>query len=405
MNKPAYFYGYRIVVAAFIIQAVGIGIVSAFGIFFQPLLADFEWPRAVLSLAQSLALLTSGFLCILVGRLNDRFGPRVVMSFGAVFLGLGIILMSTLGHLWQLFLFYSVIFGIGLSTVEITPLSATTRWFVRKRGVMTGIVKVGTGTGQVIIPLTASLLIVSYGWQTSYVVIGSVATVLLMFAAQFLRRDPAQMKLVADGGSRLQTQNNKAVETGFYIRDALRNRQFWVVCFTFLATMFCLLTIIVHIVPHAIDIGISSAAAAGILSTIGGTSIVGRLLTGAAIDRIGNKMAMIICLSLLILTLLWLQLAQELWMLYLFTVVYGLSHGGLYTVVSPIVAEYFGTRSHGALFGIVFCCSMIGGAIGPVITGYIFDITGSYNLAFWICPAMSTLALALISTLRKPKKA
>ena len=324
------------------------------------------------------------------------------MSFGACFLGLGILLMSTVSHMWQLFLFYSVMFGIGLSTIEITPLSATTRWFARKRGVMTGMVKVGTGTGQVIIPLAASLLITSYGWRTSYVVIGAVAAVLLMFAAQFLRRDPAQMGLVADGRGESQEQKGGPAETGFQVREALRTRQFWVVCFTFLATMFCLLTIMVHIVPHAIDIGISSAAAAGILSTIGGVSIAGRLLVGAAIDRIGNRMTIIICLILLILALLWLQMAKELWMFYLFTMVYGLSHGGLYTVVSPIVAEYFGTRSHGALFGIVFCCSMVGGAIGPVIAGYIFDVTGSYSLAFWIIPAMGALALLSISTLRKP---
>ncbi len=401
MKRLTYFYGYNIVTAGFGIQAVGIGILITFGVFFKPLLVDFEWSRATLSGAQSLAMLVSGILGILIGRLSDRLGPRMVMSVAAFFLGLGLLLMSGLNHVWQLFFFYSVIFGIGLSAVDIIPLSTTARWFIRRRGIMTGIVKVGTGAGQRVIPLVASLLIAGYGWRISYVIIGAAAMVLLIFIGQLLRRDPAQMGLLPDGNKELQTQSSRLTETDFYIREALRTWQFWTICFTFLATMFGLLMIMVHIVPHVTDIGISSTTAAGILSAIGGISMVGRLVTGIAIDRIGNRLSMIICLILLILALLWLQLAGELWMFYLFAVVYGFGHGGLFTVISPIVAEYFGIRSHGVLFGIVFCSAMVGGAIGPVIAGHIFDTTGSYSLAFWISTSVGALALVLILTLRK----
>lgn len=404
MKRLTYFYGYNIVTAGFGIQAVGWGVTIAFGVFFTPLLVDFEWSRTTLSGAQSLALFISGLLSILIGRLSDRFGPRMVMSVGAFFFGLGLLLMSGLNHIWQLFLFYGVIFGIGLSVVDVISLSITARWFVRRRGIMTGIVKVGTGAGQLVIPLVASLLIAGYGWQISYVIIGAAAMVLLMFIGQFLRRDPTQMGLLPDGNNELQTQGPNLAETGFYTHEALRTRQFWTICFAFLTTMFCLLMIMVHVVPHAIDIGISSATAAGILSTIGGISMLGRFITGVAIDRIGNRLSMIICLILLILALLWLQLAGELWMLYLFAIVYGFSHGGLYTVISPIVAEYFGIRSHGVIFGIVVFSSMVGGAIGPVIAGNIFDTTGSYGLAFWICTSVSALALVIILTLKKPGK-
>jgi len=403
MKRLTYFYGYNIVTAGFGIQAIGIGILISFGVFFKPLLVDFEWSRATLSGAQSLAMLVSGILGILIGRLSDRLGPRMVMSVATFFLGLGLLLMSGLNHVWQLFLFYSVIFGIGLSAIDIIPLSTTARWFIRRRGIMTGIVKVGTGAGQLVIPLVASLLIAGYGWRISYVIIGAAAMVMLIFIGQLLRRDPAQMGLLPDGNKELQTQSSKLTETDFYIREALRTWQFWTICFTFLATMFCLLMIMVHIVPHVTDIGISSTTAAGILSAIGGISMVGRFVTGVAIDRIGNRLSMIICLILLILALLWLQLAGELWMFYLFAVVYGFGHGGLFTVISPIVAEYFGIRSHGVLFGIVFCSAMVGGAIGPVIAGHIFDTTGSYSLALWICTSVGALALVLILTLRKTR--
>ena len=403
MKRPKYFYGYNIVASGFGIQAVGIGTFIAFGVFFKPLLADFGWSRATLSGAQSLALLIAGFLGILVGRLNDRFGPRVVMTVAGFFFGLGLLLMSGLNNVWQLYLFYGVVVGIGLSSIDIIPLSTTARWFVRRRGMMTGIAKVGTGTGQFVIPLVASILIAAYGWRTSYIIIGAIAMVLLISIGQLLRRDPTRMGLLPDGDRESQTESSKPAETGFYLHEALRTRQFWTICLAYLATMFCLLIIMVHIVPHATDIGISSTTAAGILSAIGGISMAGRFITGIAIDRIGNRLSMIICFILLISALMWMQLARELWMLYLFAVVYGFGHGGLFTVISPIVAEYFGLRSHGALFGIVFFSSMVGGAIGPVIAGHIFDTTGSYSLAFWVCTAVGALALGLVLSLRKTR--
>lgn len=403
MKRPKYFYGYNIVASGFGIQAVGIGIFVAFGVFFKPLLADFGWSRATLSGAQSLALLIAGFLGILVGRLNDRFGPRIVMTVAGFFFGLGLLLMSGLNNVWQLYLFYGVVVGIGLSSIDIIPLSTIARWFVRRRGMMTGVAKVGTGTGQFVIPLVASILIAAYGWRNSYVIIGAVAMVLLISIGQLLRRDPAGKGLLPDGDRESQTESSKPAETGFYLHEALRTRQFWTICLAYLATMFCLLIIMVHIVPHATDIGISSTTAAGILSAIGGISMAGRFVTGIAIDRIGNRRSMIICFVLLILALLWLQLAKELWMLSLFAVVYGFAHGGLFTVISPIVAEYFGLRMHGALFGIVFFSSMVGGAAGPVIAGHIFDTTQSYSLAFWICTAVAAIALGLILFLRQIK--
>ena len=399
MKRPKFFYGYTIAASGFGIRAIGIGTCVAFGVFFKPLLVDFGWSRATLSGAQSLAFFIAGSLGILVGRLNDRLGPRLMITIAGFFFGLGLLLMSGLNNIWQLYLFYGVAAGIGLSSFDVIALSTTARWFIRRRGMMTGVVKVGTGAGQLVIPLVASMLIAAYGWRNSYIVLGAMAMVLLISIGQLLRRDPAGMGLLPDGNRETQTESSEPIETGVYLHEAIRTRQFWTICLAYFATMFCLLIIMVHIVPHATDIGVSSTIAAGILSTIGGISMAGRFVIGIAIDRIGNKPSMIICLILLISALLWLELAGELWMLYLFAVVYGFGHGGLLTVISPIVAEYFGLRSHGALFGIVFFSSMVGGAVGPVIAGYIFDITGNYSLAFWICAAVGTIALGLILSL------
>ncbi|GAG40603.1 unnamed protein product [marine sediment metagenome] len=156
----------------------------------------------------------------------------------------------------------------------------------------------------------------------------------------------------------------------------------------------------VHIVPHAMDLEISPTNAASVLAAIGGVSIVGRLVMGGAGDRVGHKLAMTICFVILVVALFWLQFAKELWMLYLFVVIYAIGNGGIFTLISPMAAELFGMGSHGVIFGIVVFSSTIGGAVGPVMAGHIFDVSGSYRLAFLICVGVSVVGLILCLLLR-----
>lgn len=181
-------------------------------------------------------------------------------------------------------------------------------------------------------------------------------------------------------------------------------RQFWTLCFAEFAIFSCLLTIIVHIVPHSRDLGLSPTIAAGVLATIGGVSMLGRVTIGTVNDRIGGKRSFITCFIILICGLIWLQLSHKALMLFLFAILYGFAHGGFFTVMSPTVAELFGTGSHGLLFGIVLFSGTLGGAIGPLMAGRIFDLTGSYRLVFLILTAMAVFGFILITTLRLPKK-
>lgn len=399
MKKFSFFYGFWIIVSCAGIQAIGVGTYVSFGVFFKPLVAEFDWSRATLSGAHSLAFLISGLFGILVGRLCDRFGPRALMTGAGIFFGTSILLLSTINAPWQLYLFYSFLFGIGLSAVDVIPLNTTARWFVRQRGIMTGMVKMGTGFGQMVMPFIASLFIENFGWRRAYSIIGGMGMVLIVLIAQILRSDPAQMGLPPDA---IQTETTilRFGAREMTSSDAIRSSQFWIIFFANLSVCFTLLSIMVHIVPHAIDIGLSPTVAASILSIIGGISMVGRFFIGHTIDRIGNRRSMIICFILLIIVLFWLQISKKLWMLYLFAAVYGFAHGGFFTVISPIVAEYFGIRSHGLLFGIVAFSGAVGGFIGPIFTGSIFDLTGNYGIAFWGCLCAGVMGLVLILFLR-----
>ncbi|MEE4134438.1 MAG: MFS transporter [Desulforhopalus sp.] len=392
---------YLIVAACFMIQATGIGTFVSYGVFFNSLAAEFGWSRAVISGASSLAFIVSGSFAILVGRLNDIYGPKKLMSIAAIFFGTGCMLMAQVNEIWQLYCFYGILFGIGLSAIDVIALTTTARWFSQSRGLMTGIVKVGTGAGQFAIPFLASLGIAVYGWRHTYLLIGAVTLLLLVLLAQVLKRDPSPGKSndrdalqggVAEGASRQ--------DAGLNSLAALRTMQMVIICAVTALTVFCLLIILVHIVPHAGDIGLSSPQAAGVLSAIGAVSMIGRFASGVAIDRIGSKAVMVVCFVTLTASLLWLQIADSPWMLYCFAAIYGLAHGSFFTAVSPIVAEIFGITAHGTLFGIVVFAGTVGGALGPILAGRIFDLTGKYSQVFILITIISLIVLGLIVMLK-----
>ncbi len=163
---------------------------------------------------------------------------------------------------------------------------------------------------------------------------------------------------------------------------------------------FCAATIMVHIVIHATGLGIPALSAANILAIIGGGSIAGRVIIGSVADRIGNRLALIICFILLAIALVWLMVIKEVLMFYLFAAIFGLGYGGVEALKSPMTADLFGLRSHGVILGVTFLGDCIGGVVGPVLAGGIFDVTGSYKPAFLVCISASVLALMLTSLLR-----
>lgn len=397
-------YKYIIAAACFGTQAVGVGLFVTYGVFINPLIEEFGWTRAAISGASSLAFFLMGLVGIFIGRLNDKIGPRKVMLFTSCFIGLGFFLTSIIQSIWQLYLFYGILVGIGLSSIDVIALSTTARWFVKRRGIITGLVKVGTGAGQLIMPLTASLLIAGFGWRTSIVVIGIFGMILLVLISRLLHRDPGKMGLTSQKETISEMDVRVFEDLDLSFGQAVRTHQFWIIFVVNFAVVYCLLIILVHIVPFARDLGVSATKAAGVISTIGGVSMLGRFATGIFIDRYNSRLAMIICFVLLISTLLWLQIADELWMIYLFAACYGIAHGGFFTAISPIVVEYFGISAHGVLFGAIVFSGCFGGSIGPVLAGHIFDVTGSYSPAFWLSTFIAFLGLGFIILLKPIRK-
>jgi len=394
------YYGYRIISASFVIQGMMVGGMFAYGVLFKELEAEFGWSRAAISGASSMTLLVMGVMAMLAGRLNDRIGPRWLLTVSALFYGGGFLLFSTLSAPWQLYLFYGVLVGVGLCTNDVVTLSTVARWFTRRRGFASGIVKCGTGLGQLVIPLTVAALVAAFGWRMACIVFGATALTIIAIAAQFMRRDPHSMGLkAADDAPRGAAVHATTLRLDPQAQTRATSPLLWALCGVQFLVYCCLLTTQVHIAAHAMDMGLPRATAAGVLSTIGGVSLVGRLLVGGAIDRIGGRRALMACFATLLASFVWLQFATAPWMLFAFAALYGMAHGGFFTAMSPTVAEYFGTRVHGALFGTVLLFGSIGGALAPLAAGAVFDTTGSYRIAFLALAGIALTGLVVVSLL------
>ena len=383
-----------IVGTSFLVQAVYVGVLFTFGIFFLEFEQTFGWSRATISGAFSVFLIVTGSIGVVMGKLNDRFGPQKIMIAGAIIHGAGYALMSLIQAPWQLYFFYGVLAAIGFSTHDIVTLSTVARWFTDKRSLMSGIVKSGAGAGQFVIPILLTTFLTIWDWRIACLVFGAISTLALTAVAQFLTRNPPTTDKQPELGT------SSTAETGYSLRQAVRTVNFWILCISQFLVFFCLMVVMIHVAPHARDLGFDAIRAAQVLSTIGAASILGRIIMGGTGDRLGGKHSLAIAYVILSLSLIWLLFIREPWVLFAFAPVYGFTHGAFFTLISPTVAELFGTKAHGVIFAIILLHGTIGGAISPFIAGRVFDTLGTYQPVFICLSIISVIGLVLVHFLR-----
>jgi MFS transporter, OFA family, oxalate/formate antiporter len=397
-------YGYVIVACTFIILLVMFGTNYSFGVFFNRLLNDFGWSRAVTSTGYSIAQFLGGVMGIITGKLGDRFGPRIIVLVCAILMAVGCILMAFISQPWQLYIFYGVLVGFGVGGAAI-PLSANiSRWFVKRRGLMTGIVVAGIGTGTILMPLLINLLVERYDWRHTFVILG-ILVLAVVIPLSFLLKNNVQCTQKPSGGRKL-SETSKLPQSlgGFSFRQAVRTRQFWIAGVVYIFAGFYIQSVMVHIVPFARELGIDAARAAVIMSFLGIGSIIGRIVMGSLSDKLGVRYTLAISLGLILLTFFWLQAAGSLWMLYIFAVFYGFGYGSMIAMLTLAPARLFGLSSLGTLVGVLTCIYTLGGGVGPVLSGYIYDISGSYRQAFVIFIALAAAGLVFSLFLKQPVK-
>jgi OFA family oxalate/formate antiporter-like MFS transporter len=366
----------------------------SFGIFLIPIATEFSWGRGDLSSAYSIALLVSSFLGILSGRICDKYGPRLLVTFAGLCVAAGFVLMSRIQTIWQVQLVWGLFMGAGGSLFFI-PITATiARWFVKRRGLAIALNACGFSLGGVVTAPLCQYLIDGYGWRNAYLVMSVMAVLITVPLAQFLKHSPERAGCMAYGSEPDETPAAKAsaAKADFTLKEAVRTGRFWLLGLLEFCFFASLQVVLVHITPYALDNGIPALTAASIVSFISVFSTVGRVATGFLSDKLGGRAVMLASVIAALVALIWLTFAGQVWMFYVFALVFGLAYGGMVPLTSLVPVELFGLTSFGVIIAGLGLVSTTGEAMGAPVAGFIFDATGSYRLAFLICIAVDALA-------------
>lgn len=404
------FYRKWYIVAASLLVLVGLhGTFLTFGVFLKPILGEFLSTRAFVSGAASAAL---GFSIIgspFVGKLTDRYGARILIVSGALLIGAGYILMSQLTSIWQIYFYFGIMVGIGMVFVWTPINTAISRRFVEKRVLALGITTSGITIGAMIMPPLSAYWIMSYGWRSAYIVLAIVVLLVIIPAMALPGRKTKQAIRIRDskqGGvddttSQLQ---EPAVLSELSVVEATKTVPFWILMVTGVTLATCFFIVIIHIVPYATDLGISPDLAAIILTVLGGATIIGRLVAAFLVGKIGYRFAFFFLSFLQALALFLFMQATSLSAFYVAALFFGFGSGGVSPMRTSMVPEFFGMRSLGTLIGFNNAAWCVGGAIGPILAGYIFDLNQSYDMAFLIGILLMIVTMAAALFLRAPKK-
>ncbi len=396
-TRPGLFYGWVVVGATFAVLFISFGAAYTFGSFFSSLRDQFGATREEVALVFSLTGFIYFGLGAISGRLADRFGPRRLIAAGGLLLGTGLLLAAVTRSLWQVYLTYSLGVGLGIGLAYVPAVGAVQRWFIRRRGMASGLAVTGIGLGNLALPPAAAVLIAAVGWRWTYALIGIAGLVIVVGAALLVERSPETRGLRPDGDP--QPTSSVAPAAGMSPSEALRSSRFWLLYTACAATSLGLFVPFVHLVPYATDHGISNVAASVILGGIGAGSAAGRLAVGGSADRLGRRQALAASFALMALTQIWWLFAVQVWSLLLFAFLFGAGYGGFVALIPALAADYFGVRQAGAIIGLLYTSASIGSLVGPTLAGVAFDVRHAYTLPILISALANVVAVGCMLVL------
>ena len=414
-NKRPLFYGWYIVLAGMGIH-LWVSIVWIYGmqLFFTPLVQTFGWSRAAISGAFGLQRLEGSIATPLLGLLLDRSGARVIVIAGAFTTGMGLIFMSFMNALWM---FYVGVLLVSLGTAACSGNSrnwAIVQWFRRLRGRALGIGSSGAVLSGPLLIIVVWLLS-TFGWRAAFFTIGLLTWIICIPLATVFRSRPRDIGLLPDGdvpaNDRIQPDNPNPeaspitpnpVETSMSTITALKTSSFWILTLIFGAQTMGVSGLNVHLIPYLETIGFSPGQGASVLAFYTVLSAFGRLGGGWAMDYLNPRAvlaSLLICLSI---SLVILANLHSYWLVFPFALLYGTAFGGMLPARSGILSFYFGPQNFGAINGLAQSATILTGVLSPVLMGFVFDVTGSYELSFYIIALVSLCSVPFAFIAKPP---
>lgn len=403
--KPKFFYGWYIVISGATLGFVFSSIIGyGWTAFVGPMIATFGWSMAQVSLASSLRSLEIGVFNPLWGPLVDRHPPQKLMRIGVVCASLGLLILSRMTNLMMYYVGF-LLAGVGSSLVTgMLPLVVISRWFRKDIGKANGFFFMGVGLGGVAVPLVVTL-IDRLSWRTTlfYTAVGFL--VLGLSLSFIFRSRPDDYGLEPDG--KAPNNGNKSGPTGTEdfgtgIKEALKMRAFWHLALVTLFQNATLSTVMLYAIPYLTNLGLTRKTAGSTIMLYTFFSLFGRVPFGMLADIFRKSYVMALSIVLQIIGLIFydqMNGASPLWLILLFAIPYGFGVSGVMPLRAPILAEYFGLKNFGTIFGLTSVFIAAGNIVSPPLAGWIFDTTHSYKAWWGALVALGVMALVAVLTM------
>jgi len=401
-HQKKLFYGWFIVATGFIILFSLHGvIINTFGVFLKPVSESMGWDRATFSLALGIGAIAMAVGAPFVGRLLDAFGASKTMLVGCLLCGLGMAAVGVATKLMHFYVLFTIV-GLGLAAATSVPISLViANWFDRKRGLAMGLAFTGTSFGGMVMNPVNTFLVQTFGWRTSYVILGVAMTVVTVpLVLLIIRTRPSEMNLLPDGDEPAEAHANKI--NGHTLGQAFRTSAFWFIAANMALTNFMANAIGVHCIPYLTDIGHSEMIAGIDVGLSMGFMTLGKVGLGLWADRWGARPTFVLSAIMTAMGIGILMLAQPLWVAMLFTFVYGFPQGGPLTLTPMVAADCHGLRNFGSIYGVLTLVSITGAAIGPVVVGAMYDMSDphTYQGAFVLLVVVTLISAYCIYNAR-----
>jgi MFS family permease len=382
------YYGWRVVLAACFGVMAGFGslFVYTFNVFVKPLSAAFGWNREEISLGFGLAAITLGVVSPFLGRWIDRFGPRrIILPCMTVYCCAILSLALLHAALWQFYLACIVLGLVGNGAAHLAYSRSISTWFQRRLGTALAFVMVGAGLGAMILPVVAQAMITRAGWRAAYLSLGALA---LLFGL------PLSWRYIRDRGV-VRHETASVAHSGLTWQQGLRSFAFWIIVAILFVSSVSMNGAITHLSALLTDRGITPGDAALCASLLGGSSVLGRIGVGWLLDRFfGARVALVVNL-ITAAGIFLLAHASSFSAGCLAATLIGIGAGGEAAITPYLLTRYFGLRAFSTLYGLTWTFYAAAGAIGPVILGRAFDLTGSYTSLLVVLAGALSLAAVL----------
>ena len=413
MNLPKlpFHYGWVVVIASTLVMFINTSLFMTFGVFLGPISQSTGWSRGDVSGVYAIHWIVGAVAVFGVGWFIDRFGSRRALVLGSFLVAVSLALAGFSNALWQLNLFYGILFGIGRSNL-LVPIQVTIGlWFHRRLGLAMGITNLSLALGPLLMSPVWRYLINAVGWGNTFVLVGIASGVLMAVLSWFIPNQPRDVGLEpygkGDGVSIPKTRPDHnppyyREDQSDFFRYAVRTQPFMLLILIHFLGCASHSIPLTHVVAMATDAGITPITAATVLSMLSGFSLVSNFGSSVFTDKAGGKKALVFVMLLQAVGVLILLGARDLWTFYLFTLIFGLGYGGEMVIFPVINRQYYGTAPIGRIYSAQMVGAGLGMAGGSYLGGLLFDMTGNYNSAIWLASLLSFAGLIVVLRLASP---